>query len=73
MMQLQGLMYRDLFTMTVSRTGLFYKSNIQENQVISVHTNIQPEYLVAYLVLKHWESKHADLAETKLECWPMFP
>lgn len=72
MIELQGLIYRDLFTMTVSRTGLFYKSSIQENKVTSVHMNIQPEYLVEYLVLKHWESKHADLAE-KLQCWSVFP
>lgn len=64
MIQLQGLIYHDLFILAYSRTCLSYKSNIQENQVTSVHRSSLSEYLVAYLVLKHWETKHADLAET---------
>lgn len=64
MIQPQGLIYHDLFIMTYSRTGLSYKSNNQENQVTSVHRSGQSEYLLTCVVLKHWESKHADLAET---------
>lgn len=74
MIQLQGLIYRDLFIMTYSRTGLSYKSNIQENQVTSVHRSSQlAGILDSIFSVKTPGIKTYSPCRDKLKWWSVFP